>query len=97
MSKITEGGALLETGEVELEIGARRDLHGLKNASGFMTVSDRVVERVVTRDGFALLSLLCEAVTNTRGDFCEVGTIHCTTEIRPKRLNLSDTEEEWVH
>src|SRR5258706_4498567 len=84
-------------GKVELEISTRRDLHGLENASRFMTMTDSVVERGVKRDSFALLSFLYEAITNTRCDLCEVRTIHCTAEIRPKRFDLSDTEEEWVH
>jgi len=97
VSKVIEGGALLETGEVEFEVGARRDLHCLENASSFITVDDGVVERGVTRDGFALLSLLHEAIPNTCGNLREIGTIHCTAEIRPKRLDLSDTKEKWVH
>ena len=53
---------------------------------------------VVSGDRTAKLALFIEAEADACCDISQIGeAIHATVEISPDRLDLSDTEEKWMH
>jgi hypothetical protein len=87
-----------ESGEIELEVGARGDVNGLEDAFCLNPINDLKVCRVISGNGATRIALLQDIRSDTRGDIGEVmKPIHTAIEISPDGFDLRDTEEEGVH